>query len=57
MRRKKFAIILMALGISGCQAMPPMSTNYGAGTAAPCGWKAVDAGMCPYVGYKKPSYR
>ena len=55
MRRNAVALAL-ALLVGGCQPMPPMSTNYGAG-AAPCGWRAVDNGMCPYVGYRRPIYR
>ena len=35
--------------------MPPMSTAYGAGPA-PCGFRAVDNGMCPYVGYRQQPF-
>lgn len=45
---------LMALVVAGCQPMPPMSTEYGAGYA-PCVYRAVDNGMCPYVGYRRPA--
>ncbi len=47
------ALPFLALTMAGCQPMPPMSTDYGAGYA-PCAYQAVDNGMCPYVGYKRP---
>ncbi|MCX7302897.1 MAG: hypothetical protein NTV73_00970 [Hyphomicrobiales bacterium] len=47
------ALAIVGLLATGCQPMPPMSTNYGAG-AAPCAFQAVDNGMCPYVGYRRP---
>ncbi len=45
------------LTLSGCQSgglfyqapPPPMMS-----TGAPCGWRAVDAGICPRVGYRVP---
>jgi hypothetical protein len=58
MSRTTFAIVLVALALSGCLPMPPTSQESGGGASNfPCGWKAVDAGMCPYVGYRKPIYR
>jgi hypothetical protein len=44
------------LALAGCQfdllyqaPPPPMMA-----TGAPCGWRAVDAGICPRVGYRVP---
>ena len=55
----RFLILLTMLALSsvaGCQfdpfydgPPPPMKS-----TGAPCGDKAVDAGICPRVGYRVP---
>jgi hypothetical protein len=52
MLRNAVAVAFLAFLVGGCQPMPPMSTAYGAGPA-PCGFRAVDNGMCPYVGYRQ----
>ena len=56
----RFLILVMVLtmsGAAGCQfdpfydgPPPPMMS-----TGAPCGNRAVDAGICPRVGYKVPT--
>ena len=51
-----FAMILAVSGLAGCgygpgygnSEQPMMSTG------APCGFHAVDAGICPKVGYRVP---
>jgi len=53
MLRRFVAPAFLALLAAGCQPMPPMSTDYGAGYA-PCAYQAVDNGMCPHVGYRRP---
>lgn len=48
-------LVLLALAVlplSGCQSTPPSSGGVVYGP--PCGYKAFDAGMCPYIGYRKP---
>ena len=52
-----FAVILAASGLAGCGYGPgygnsdqPMMS-----IGAPCGARAVDAGICPKVGYKVPT--
>ena len=52
-----FAMILAVSGLAGCGYGPgygnsdqPMMS-----TGAPCGYRAVDAGICPKVGYKVPA--
>ena len=59
MRRLMFLAVLFAMTavVAGCGYGPgygnsdqPMMT-----TGAPCGYRAVDAGICPKVGYKVPS--
>ena len=62
MRLMTSTIVLLALAAGGCQALPPTSTDYAAGNRGqPCGFRAVDNGMCPYVGYRNwgesPAYR
>jgi hypothetical protein len=52
MYRNAVAVALLAFLVGGCLPMPPMSTAYGAGPT-PCGYHAVDNGMCPYVGYRQ----
>ncbi len=54
--RISVGLVLLAILAGGCQPMPSMSTDYGAGYA-PCGFQAVDNGMCPRVGYKRPIER
>ena len=51
-----FAVIMAISGLAGCgygpgygnSVQPMMSTG------APCGFRAVDAGICPKVGYRVP---
>lgn len=50
------AVMLAGGLLAGCQYNPlysgppaPMMT-----TGSPCGFRAVDAGLCPRVGYKLP---
>jgi hypothetical protein len=50
-------MILAVSGLAGCGYGPgygnsdqPMMS-----TGAPCGYRAVDAGLCPKVGYKVPA--
>ena len=59
MRRLVVLAVLFAMTgvVAGCGYGPgygnsdqPMMT-----TGAPCGYRAVDAGICPKVGYKVPS--
>jgi len=52
-----FAMILVVSGLAGCGYGPgygnsdqPMMS-----TGAPCGYRAVDAGICPKVGYRVPA--
>ena len=49
-------LLVVAAFVTGCGYGPgygnsnqPMMT-----TGAPCGWRAVEAGICPKVGYKVP---
>lgn len=49
-------LILLALAVlplSGCQSAPPPDSGVVYGP--PCGWRAVDAGICPHAGYRKPT--
>ena len=58
MRRLLFPTVLLAMSVlAGCGYGPgygnsdqPMMS-----TGAPCGARAVDAGICPKVGYKVPT--
>ncbi|RLP22352.1 hypothetical protein [Mesorhizobium sp. YM1C-6-2] len=57
MRRLLFPTVLLATSVlAGCGYGPgygnsdqPMMS-----TGAPCGFRAVDAGICPKVGYRVP---
>jgi hypothetical protein len=57
MRRFLFLTVLLAMPVlAGCGYGPgygnsdqPMMS-----TGAPCGFRAVDAGICPKVGYRVP---
>ncbi len=52
MRLLALSLVFIPL-LAGCVPMPPMSTDYGDGYA-PCVPRAVDAGMCPREGWKRP---
>jgi hypothetical protein len=52
MRRFLILVALAGLSLTGCQSVPPPDSGVVYG--APCGWHAVDAGICPKVGYRKP---
>ncbi len=44
-------LALAVLPLSGCQSAPPSGSGVVYGP--PCGYHAVDAGICPHVGYRK----
>jgi hypothetical protein len=47
------AIAILSAVLAGCVPMPPTSTEYGSGYA-PCVPRAVDNGMCPKEGWRRP---
>ena len=51
MRCLLILLALAGLSLAGCQSAPP--PDGGVAYGPPCGWKAVDSGMCPHVGYRK----
>lgn len=56
---KRFVVLgaLLMPVLAGCQFDPfysgPPQPMYA--TGAPCGYRAVDAGICPKAGYKVPA--
>ena len=51
------AIACCGLALAACQGTQNGSyigSQVGVANGMPCGWRAVDAGICPYYGYRKP---
>jgi hypothetical protein len=50
------AALLAAPALSGCQSelLFPTRQQPMKSTGAPCGFRAVDAGICPKAGYRVP---
>lgn len=53
MRINAIVLTILAFLFAGCQPMPPMATDYGAGYA-PCVPRAVENGMCLKEGWRRP---
>ena len=51
-----FAMTMAVLGLAGCGYGPGygVSDQPMMSAGAPCGYRAVDAGICPKVGYRVP---
>ncbi|MBU0582251.1 MAG: hypothetical protein KKB66_02640 [Alphaproteobacteria bacterium] len=51
----RYLLIVLALAgvpLAGCQSAPPPDSGVVYGP--PCGYHAVDNGLCPRVGYRQP---